>query len=56
MFSPSLECGINVSLVQTCMHDMQESVRHSNLQIVFLQTISLKGAMSRYFRVLRGNL
>ena len=56
MFSPSLVCGINVCLVQTCMHDMQESVRHSNLQLVLLQTISLKGAMSRYLRVLRGNL
>ena len=56
MFSPSLVYGINVCLVQTCMHDMQKSVRHSNLQLVFLQTISLKGAMSRYFGVLRENL
>ena len=56
MFSPFLVFGINDCLVQTCMHDMQESVRQSNLQLVFLQTISFKGAMSRYFRVLRGNI
>ena len=38
------------------MHGMQENVRQSNLQLVFLQTISLKGAMSRYFRVFQENL
>ena len=38
------------------MHDMQESVRQSNLQLVFLQTTSFKGAMARYFRVLQGNI
>ena len=30
------------------VHDMQENVRQSNLQLVFLQTISLKGAVSSY--------
>ena len=36
MFSPSLLCGINVCLVQLQgMHDMQENVRQSNLQLVF---------------------
>ena len=35
------------------MHDMQENVRQSNLLLVFLQTVSLKGAMSGYFRVFR---
>ena len=34
MFSPFLVFGINDCLVQTCMHDMQESVRQSNLQLV----------------------
>ena len=38
------------------MHDMKETVRQSNLQFVFWQTISLEGAMSRYFRVFRENL
>ena len=38
------------------MHEMQENVRQSNLHFVFLQTISLKGAMPRYFRVFRKNL
>ena len=49
-----LVCRINVYLV----HDIQEKVNQSNLQLVFLQTASLKGAtcMSRYFRVLRGNV
>ena len=36
--------------------DMQENVYQSNLQLVLLQTITLKGAMSRYFRVFRENL
>ena len=32
MFGPSLACGINVCLLQPQdMHDMQESVRQSNL-------------------------
>ena len=36
MFSPSLVCGINVCLVQLQdMHDMQENVRQSNLQLGF---------------------
>ena len=36
-------CAINVCLVQLQdMHDMQENVRQSNLQLVFLQTIYLK--------------
>ena len=41
MFSPSLVCGINVCLVQLQdMHDMQENVRQSNLQLgFFFQTI-----------------
>ena len=38
------------------MLDMKENVRQSNLHLVFLQTFSLKGAMSRYFRVFRENL
>ena len=38
------------------MYDMQENVRQSNLQLVFLKTILLKGAMSRYFWVFRENL
>ena len=46
MFSPSLVCGINVCLVEL----------YSNLLLVFLQTVSLKGAMSGYFRVFRENL
>ena len=33
------------------IHDMQEKVRQSKLQLVFLQTISLKGAKSRNCRV-----
>ena len=39
MSSPSLVCGINVWLVQLQdMHDMQENVRQSNLQLVsFIQ-------------------
>ena len=55
MFSPSLVCGINVCLVQLAL-DTHENVRQSNLQLVFLQTISHKGATSRYFRVFRENL
>ena len=40
MFSPSLVCGMNVCLVQLQdMHEMQENVRQSNLQLFFLQTI-----------------
>ena len=38
------------------MHDMQENVHQRNLQLVFLQTILLKEAISRYFRVFRENL
>ena len=38
------------------MHDMQENARQSYLHLVFLQAISLKGAMSRYYRVFRENL
>ena len=38
------------------MYDMQENVRQSNLQLVFLKTILLKGAMSRDFWVFRENL
>ena len=41
------------------MHGMQEkvpSLRQSNLQLVFLRTISLKGAMSRYCRVFPENV
>ena len=55
MFSASLVCGINVCLVQL-MHDMQGNVRQGNLQLVFLQTILLKGAMSLSSRVFRENL
>ena len=33
------------------MHVMQENVHQSNLQLVFLQSVLLKGAMSLYFRV-----
>ena len=37
MFSPSLVCGINVCFVQLQdMHDMQENVRQSNLQLVLI--------------------
>ena len=42
MFSPFLMCEMNVCLVQLQnMHDMQENVRQSNLQLVCssLQTI-----------------
>ena len=40
MFSPSLMCWINLRLVKLQdMHDMQENVRQSNLQLVYLQTI-----------------
>ena len=36
-------CAINVCLVQLQnMHDMQENVSQSNMQLVFLQTIYLK--------------
>ena len=36
-------CAINVCLVQLQdMNDMQENVRQSNLQLIFLQTIYLK--------------
>ena len=36
MFSPSLVCGINVCSVELQkMHDMQENVSQSNLQLVF---------------------
>ena len=35
--------------------DMQENVRHSNLQLAFLQTISLKGDTSHYLRVFQEN-
>ena len=35
-----LLCAINICLVQ--LQDMQENVHHSNLQLVFLQTIYLK--------------
>ena len=35
------------------MHDMQENVCQSNLQLVFLQIISLKGAMSSFLGVFR---
>ena len=41
------------------MHDMQEkvpSLRQSNLQLVFLRTISLKGAMSCYCRAFPENV
>ena len=38
------------------MYDMQENVRQSNLQLVFLKTILRKGAVSRYFWVFRENL
>ena len=38
------------------MNDMKENGRQSNLQLVFLQTILLKGALSRYFSVFRENL
>ena len=40
MFSTSLECGINVCLVQ--LQDMQEHVRQSNLQLVFCRLFNLK--------------
>ena len=42
MFSPSLVYGINVCLVQLQdMHDVQENVRPSNLQLVFCGLFNL---------------
>ena len=38
------------------MYDMQDNVRQSNLQLVFMQTISREGAVSPSFRVFRENL
>ena len=50
MFSPSLVCGINACLVQLQdMHDMQENVRQSNWQLVFLQAIELTEETSEFY-------
>ena len=38
------------------MHDMQENAHQSNLQLGFLQTILVKGAMSHYFLGVPENL
>ena len=38
------------------IYDMQENLSQSNLQLFFSQTLSLKGAMSRYFMMFWGNL